>query len=260
MIAQGTNPEVIKRIALATSYTSLQNNVRNCQLCGLHKNSSPVSSQGSSSPILAIILPPPSPMASQQGLSIVGRERDFLEESLAERAGISWGKVRLIPSLGCRPDSRLVPISESERACRPNVLAQLAHGSPESVLVLGSMALRPIRPNTQFGAACSKGWLEPCPGFGLNGKANYISYFVTIEPKQALDNKGLRKIWESDLDFLGRISKWKLAELAYEFFSNNKEAYPEIIGERISDLNPYLQEKHTRLFGSIVEEIKKGKK
>lgn len=260
MIPPGTDPEVAKRIILSISYQSLRNRVASCSRCALCQVSRPVPSDGASSPTLAVILPPPSPMAAQQGLPLVGRERDYLEESLAERAGVPWSQVRLIPSLGCRPDSRLVPTQLAELACHSNLADQLAHGGAESVLILGETALRAIRPQIKFGEACSKGWLSPVPGFGLDGRANYVSNFVTIEPRQALDNKRLRPLWESDLDFLGRIAKWKWAEMTAEFFSDNRSAWPDIIGEKLSELNPYRQEKALREFGALVEEISGKKK
>ena len=122
-----------------------------CRRCGLHRvGHGPVPYRGPVPARLAMVGEAPGPVEDEQGAPFVGPSGKKMDR-LFDKVGIDPASVFVCNTVSCYP--KRTPSPKERKACRPNLLAQLAIARPEFILLLGAVALSAFQ-----GAAATVGW------------------------------------------------------------------------------------------------------
>lgn len=136
-----------------------------CRACGLHRvGHGPVPYRGSAPARLAMVGEAPGKIEDEQGVPFVGPSGEKMD-CLFVNVGIDPTAFFVCNTVSCYPKGR--PSPEERRACRPNLLAQLAIARPDSILLLGGVPLSAFRgPAATVSEWCDRvfSWKHPDTG------------------------------------------------------------------------------------------------
>lgn len=138
------------------SLTRLRSQVKECNLCPLHKTrTNVVFGEGNSKAALMLIGEGPGEVEDQRGEPFVGLAGQKLDEVLAS-AGIMREEVYITNVVKCRPPGNREPRSEEIERCRPYLEAQIALINPQIILALGNVPTRALL-DTNIGITTLRG-------------------------------------------------------------------------------------------------------
>jgi uracil-DNA glycosylase family 4 len=114
-----------------------------CRRCGLHQvGHGPVPFRGRLVVQLAVVGEAPGPVEDEVGAPFVGPSGRTVDETFV-RAGIDPRSVFVCNAVSCYP--KRTPDPAEQKACTPNLMAQLALTRPEFILLLGGVALKAFK-------------------------------------------------------------------------------------------------------------------
>ncbi len=128
----------------STDLSSLEQMVRNCNLCDLGKvRKNTVFGEGSTSPILMLVGEAPGRQEDIEGRPFVGRSGELLTKML-RAIGLERKEVFITSVIKCRPPRNRTPNKQEMEACLPYLLRQIDLLDPRLILCLGSTAAKAL--------------------------------------------------------------------------------------------------------------------
>lgn len=120
----------------------LEETVRNCNRCGLHRErTQAVFARGTGSSGLVFVGEGPGADEDAQGYPFVGKAGQLLDRMIAAM-GFDRNEVYVCNIVKCRPPNNRKPETDEIAACRPFVVEQLELIQPQVIVALGATAVQ----------------------------------------------------------------------------------------------------------------------
>jgi len=171
--------------------------VRQCKLCGLHKErTNAVPGEGPADALVMFIGEAPGREEDAQGRPFVGPAGRYLN-GLLDRAGLEREQVFITNIVKCRPPANREPTASEVEACRPYLDGQIACICPKVICLLGRPATTSL--------------LDPSATMsevhGQTFERDGIIYIPLYHPAAALHNQRLAPVLIEDFVRLGEVLK-----------------------------------------------------
>jgi len=167
--------------AKQTEILKLEQEIRNCVKCRLHKSrTNAVPGEGSVPSRVMFIGEGPGWHEDQQGRPFVGPAGQFLDELLAS-IGLKRGQVFITNMVKCRPPNNRDPFPDEIEACWVYLVHQLQLIDPEIIVTLGRHAMYKFFPDDKISRV-----------HGRARKKDGFIYLPLYHPAAALHQGNLR--------------------------------------------------------------------
>lgn len=177
----------------------LNEKIRNCKLCELHKNrTKAVPGSGPKDADVMLIGEGPGHHEDQKGEPFVGKAGEVLNE-LLEKAGLERDEVFIGNVIKCRPPENRDPSEEEIEKCSPYLKKQIRSIKPKIIISLGRFAAKLLL-DRSVKVSKEHGKLADCDYGGWSCKL-----FISYHPAAALYGGGTREKLEDDFGKLTTI-------------------------------------------------------
>ncbi|MCS7112296.1 MAG: type-4 uracil-DNA glycosylase [Ignisphaera sp.] len=182
------------------SWDELENAIRNCRRCSLHRSRrNAVPGEGSRESQVILIGEAPGSTEDEMGRPFVGAAGKLLTV-IMESAGVPRWNVYITNVVKCRPPNNREPSDDEISLCSVYLEAQLRLLKPRAIVTLGNIAGRKI---------FSMGGMEWSGISRMRGRVYKMNILgleavviPTLHPAAALYNPQLKKLLESDFELI----------------------------------------------------------
>lgn len=117
-----------------------------CGACKLYKgcNSPKMEPSGKGKRRILIVAEAPGADEDDQGIQLIGRAGQFLEEAIDDIGGNMRRDCILTNAIICRPPNNATPTNAQIRYCRPNLTKTIEQYEPEIIIPLGATAIKSL--------------------------------------------------------------------------------------------------------------------